>query len=338
MTGICPLLATFSILKDYKVSKYKCVILDDYQNIALNIVDWSALDNVVDVESLKTHISDQNELLKRLNDANIVIAMRERTPLSDEILQRLPNLKLIITTGMRNSSIDMVACNRLGITVCGTQSSSQPPAELTWGLLLALARNIVPEANNVSLYEAWQRTIGTTLNGKTIGIIGLGKIGKQIAKFAKAFGMQVYAWSPNLTLERAAEENVNFIKNKSDILKISDILTLHLVSSPSTQGVISLSDFSIMKSTALLINTSRATLIEEGALLKALEEKMIAGAAIDVYEDEPLKAESAYRNCPNLLATPHLGYVTDTNYVTYYTQAIENINSWMKKSPVRKLN
>ncbi|EMH4162022.1 D-2-hydroxyacid dehydrogenase family protein [Pluralibacter gergoviae] len=320
------------------MSKYKCVILDDYQNSALKIVDWSVLDDVVETVSLNNHISDQSELLTRLNDANIVIAMRERTPLRDELLQQLPNLKLIITTGMRNASIDMAACHNLGITVCGTQSSSQPPAELTWGLLLALARNIVPEANNVAIYDAWQKTIGTTLHGKTIGIIGLGKIGKQIAKFATAFGMHVYAWSPNLTLARAAEEKVNYIKNKDDLLKISDIVTLHLVCGPSTQGIISLSDFSIMKSTALLINTSRAALIEEGALLKALQEKMIAGAAIDVYEDEPLSAESAYRNCPNLLATPHLGYVTDTNYVTYYTQAIENISGWIKNTPVRILN
>lgn len=320
------------------MSKYKCVILDDYQNVALSIVDWSALDNRVEVESLNSHISDESELFRILKDVHIIIAMRERTPLRKEFLQRLTNLKLIITTGMRNSSIDMVACNKLGITVCGTQSSSEPPAELTWGLLLSLARNIIPEANNVSKYGSWQKTIGTTLNGKTIGIIGLGKIGKQVAKFAKAFGMHVYAWSPNITSERASEVNVNYTKSKEELLRISDVITLHLVSGPSTRAIITSSDFRIMKSTAFFINTSRASLIEKGALLEALEEGKIAGAAIDVYEEEPLESESVYRKCRNLLATPHLGYVTDTNYITYYTQSIENINSWLKKTPLRKLN
>nr|WP_205297337.1 D-2-hydroxyacid dehydrogenase family protein [Pantoea multigeneris] len=304
----------------------------------MNIVDWSAVNEFLDIENLTVNIPDQQALLEKLKDVDVLIVMRERTPLRKELLQKLPSLKLIITTGMRNSSIDMTACSELGITVCGTQSSSQPPAELTWGLLLALARNIVAEANNVSIYQTWQKTVGTTLNGKNIGIIGLGKIGKQVAKFAQAFGMHVYAWSPNLTAERAAEENVNFVESKEEILKISDVITLHLVSSPSTKRLLTTADFSTMKPTALLINTSRAALIEEGALVTALEENKIAGAAIDVYEEEPLSPESDYRHCRNLLATPHLGYVSDSNYVTYFSQAVENINGWINGSVIRKLN
>ncbi|MEI2264626.1 D-2-hydroxyacid dehydrogenase family protein [Erwinia sp. CGal63] len=315
---------------------HNCIILDDYQNVALSLADWASLGDAVSVRSFTEHISDRERLTTALRDASILVVMRERTVIDSALLKKLPALRLIVTSGMRNAAIDLKAAKEQGIIICGTDSGSEPPAELTWGLLLALARNIVPEQNSLVGNGPWQQTLGITLAGKTIGIVGLGKIGQRIARYAQAFGMKVYAWSPNLTPERAEKAGAVF-KEKAELLALSDVLTLHLVSAPATRGVIGWQDLLRMKPGALLINTSRAELIEEGALLRALEEKIIAGAATDVFGQEPLAADSAWRGGGNLLATPHLGYVSDSNYRLYFTQAVENIAAWLAGKPQREL-
>lgn len=314
-----------------------CYILDDYQSVAQNIADWSLLQGRVSIHSLHSPITDSDQLVSRLKDASILVVMRERTALTRRLLSRLPALKLIITSGMRNAAIDIQAASELGILVCGTDSSSVPPAELAWGLLLALSRHICQESTALTRNGPWQSTLGMTLQGKKIGIIGLGKTGKIIARYAQAFGMDTYAWSENLTEQQAQQQGVHFVSSKQALLKLADVVTLHLVSSPRSHGIISYADLQQMKKTALLINTSRAELIAEGALVKALENHDIAGAAIDVFEQEPLPADSVYRTTARLLATPHLGYVSDSNYQTYFAQAIEDIQGWLDGQPIRTL-
>lgn len=316
---------------------YQCVILDDYQSVAEKMADWSQLPDTISLHFLHSPASSPDQLVALLQQATILVVMRERTAITRQLLSQLPLLKLIVTSGMRNAAIDIAAATELGITVCGTESSSVPPAELAWGLLLALSRQICREASALAVNGPWQSSLGMTLQGKKIGIIGLGKTGRIIARYAQAFGMEVYAWSSHLTEEQARQQGVTFVASKEQILQLADVITLHLVSSPRSHGILSYSDLQQMKKTALLINTSRAELIAEGALIKALENGDIAGAAIDVFEQEPLSAVSAYRHTRNLLATPHLGYVSDTNYHTYFGQAIEDIRGWLNGEPVRTL-
>ncbi|WP_414148741.1 D-2-hydroxyacid dehydrogenase family protein [Erwinia sp. BNK-24-b] len=315
----------------------KCIILDDYQNVATKMADWQTLDKSLTIECLHHHLRDRHQLVEALQQAVVIVVMRERTVIDRELLAQLPGLRLIVTSGMRNAAIDIAAAKEKGITVCGTASGSEPPAELTWSLLLALAKNLLPEQHNLTGNGPWQSSLGTTLAGKNIGIIGLGKIGQRIARYAQAFEMNVYAWSPHLTAQRAQEAGVTFVAEKSALLAQSDFVTLHLVCAPATQGIIGWNDLQQMKPSAYLINTSRAALIEQGALLRALENNVIAGAAVDVFEEEPLAADSPYRQSHHLLATPHLGYVSDSNYRTYFTQAIEDINGWLAGKPVREL-
>jgi len=316
---------------------YKCFILDDYQTVAEKMADWSQLPDSISLHTLHSPVSSPEQLVGLLKETNILVVMRERTAITRQLLSQLPSLKLIVTSGMRNAAIDIAAATELGITVCGTESSSVPPAELAWGLLLALSRQICSESSALATNGPWQSSLGMTLQGKKIGIIGLGKTGKIVARYAQAFGMEVYAWSSNLTEAQTQQQGVTFVSSKKQILQLADVITLHLVSSPRSHGIISYSDLQQMKKTALLINTSRAELIAEGALIKALENGDIAGAAIDVFEQEPLPADSSYRHTRNLLATPHLGYVSDTNYQTYFGQAIENILGWLDGKPVRLL-
>ncbi|SUB83935.1 Glycerate dehydrogenase [Pragia fontium] len=317
--------------------KLKCAILDDFQNVALSMANWSTLGDRVEVFSLSQHFTDENALVKAIEHCDIIVIMRERTPFTAGLLARLPNLKLLITSGMRNASIDLKTATARGITVCGTASSSEPPMELTWALILGLARHIVPENHAFRHNGPWQSTVGVTLNGKRLGLLGLGKIGSRIAQVAKAFGMEVSAWSHNLTQERASEVGVMLAPSKEALLAHSDFVSIHLVLGDRTRGLIGEAEFALMKPSAFLINTSRAAIVDRDALINALHNQQIRGAGIDVFDIEPLPEDDIFRNLPNVLATPHLGYVADSNYQCYFQQAVENIQAFLAGTPVRQL-
>jgi phosphoglycerate dehydrogenase-like enzyme len=314
----------------------KCVILDDYQGVTLQYADWNALADRVAVTSLREHIGDEDVLVDRLADADIVVIMRERTPFPASLFKRLPKLRLLVTSGMRNAAIDLEAAG--DVTVCGTGSSSAPPAELTWGLILNLARQISFENAQMRQNGPWQSTVGVDLHGRHLGIIGLGKIGTRVAQIGQAFGMHVSAWSPNLTDARAAVAGVQRMASREELLESSDFVTIHLVLAPATRGIIGATELRRMRPSAFLINTSRAALVDQAALIQALEKNWIAGAALDVFDTEPLPAEHPFRRLPNVLTTPHLGYVSEDNYRTYFTEAVEDIEAWLAGSPIRRLN
>ncbi|WP_312180445.1 D-2-hydroxyacid dehydrogenase family protein [Pantoea sp. CTOTU46764] len=314
-----------------------CIILDDYQNIAQSLADWASLAPLVNTTSLTEHVADQDQLVQHIVHADILVVMRERTPLSAELIGRLPNLKMVVTSGMRNASIDLDACAERYIAVCGTASSSAAPLELTWGLLLGLARHIVPENLALRSNGAWQHTLGMSLQGKTLGLLGLGKIGGEMAKVAQAFGMRVCAWSQNLTAERAAECGVERSPSLEALLNSSDVVSIHLVLSERSRHLVDAAALAQMKPGALLINTSRAGIVDQQAMIAALQSGQLAGAGLDVFEQEPLPADHPLRLLPNVLATPHLGYVADSNYRTYFTQAVEDIQGWLTGAPLRSL-
>jgi phosphoglycerate dehydrogenase-like enzyme len=314
----------------------RCVILDDYQGVALSAADWSVLGGVA-VSVVREHLADEDDVVAALAGAAIVVVMRERTPLPRAVLERLPELRLVVTSGLRNASIDLAACADLAITVCGTSSSSTPPVELTWALVLGLARHLVREASAVRGGGPWQSTLGTDLAGATLGIVGLGRIGTRVAAVGRAFGMEVLAWSPHLTPERAAAAEVRLAPGKRHLLAASDVVTLHLVLSESTRGIVGADDLAAMRPSAYLVNTSRAGLVDTGALVAALKAGTIAGAGLDVYDEEPLPLDHPLRTAPNVLATPHLGYVTEGNYRTYFAEAVEDIAAWLAGRPVRLL-
>ncbi|MFD7323159.1 D-2-hydroxyacid dehydrogenase family protein [Streptomyces sp. NPDC059875] len=317
--------------------KPRCAVLDDYQGVALSSADWSPLAGRVDVRVLREHLTDRDALVAAIEDCEIVVVMRERTPLDAEVLKRLPRLRLIVTSGMRNASIDLAAAAGLGITVCGTASSSEPPAELTWALILGLARHVRTEAQALRDGGPWQSTVGTDLAGRTLGLVGLGKIGGRVARVGLAFGMDVLAWSPNLTEERAAEHGVALAPGKRELLERSDVVSLHMVLSDRTRGLIGEAELRAMRRSAYLVNTSRAGLVDGEALLRALREGWIAGAGLDVFATEPLAADDPLRSLPNVLALPHVGYVTEGNYGRYFGEAVENIEAYVAGSPVRTL-
>jgi phosphoglycerate dehydrogenase-like enzyme len=314
-----------------------CIVLDDYQDAALSSADWSALDGRVGVRVLREHLSDPDELAAALADAEVVVAMRERTPFDGRLLRRLPRLRLLVTTGMRNASIDLAAAAEAGVTVCGTGGAATPTVELTWALILGLARQVVAE--NAALREGgrWQSTVGRDLSGRTLGVLGLGRIGGQVARIGGAFGMKVIAWSENLTDQRAAEFGAERVGSKRDLLTRSDFVTVHLVLSERTRGLLREADLLAMRPHAYLVNTSRGPIVEREALLRALRENWIAGAALDVFETEPLPEHDELRTLPNLLATPHLGYVSEENYRTFYTDVVEDIAAYLDGAPVRVL-
>lgn len=308
----------------------RCVILDDYQDVAQRYAAWDSLDGL-EVTSLTEHLAP-DALVRALHGTEVVVAMRERTPFPAAVLERLPSLKLLVTTGMRNASIDLEAAARLGITVCGTPSSSHPPVELTWALIHALTRHIVVEATG----HAWQRTVGSDLHGRTLGLLGLGKIGTRVAAVGQAFGMDVIAWSPHLTPGRAEPVGVRAV-DKATLFETSDIVSLHLVLSEATRHIVGHADLAAMKPTAHLVNTSRAGLVDTEALVAHLGSGTIAGAGLDVYDVEPLPADDVLRHLPNVVATPHLGYVTDDNYHRFYGGAVEDIAAWLAGDPIRRL-
>lgn len=317
--------------------KLRCAILDDYQNIALSMADWSSIADEVDVISFQEHFDQEDKLIKAINDFEIVVIMRERTPFTASVFSQLSNLKLLVSTGMRNASIDLAAAAKHNIIVCGTNSLSEPPTELTWALILGLARHIVQENTSLKSNHPWQNTIGHDLHGKQLGLLGLGKIGSQMAGIGLAFGMKVIAWSENLTKERTDALNIELAASKEELLKNSDYVSIHLVLSERTKNLIGAKELKLMRSSSLLFNTSRAQIVNQEALIDALKNKTIAGAGLDVFDIEPLPVNHPFRTLPNVLATPHLGYVTEKNYRIYYQQALEDIKAYLNKIIIRNM-
>lgn len=314
-----------------------CTILDDYQKMATSIGDWSSLSPFIKLKTFHNHFTNEDALINAIIDQDILVIMRERTLFNASLLSKLPNLKLLITSGMRNAAIDLEFAKNRGITVCGTSNLSEPAAELTWGLILGLARSIPQENYSLKSNGAWQSTIGVGLYGKQLGLLGLGKIGSHVAKIGQAFGMRVVAWSQNLTQERADACGVTLASSKRSLLETSDFVSVHLVLSDRTKDLICAEDLSKMPSSAYLINTSRAPIVNENDLIQALKDKSIAGAGLDVFNIEPLPSDHPFRMMPNVLATPHIGYVSQENYKLYFEQAIENIVAYLKGEPIREL-
>ena len=306
---------------------YKIAVLDDYQNVALESADWSVLGHRVDITVFKDHLAEPEAVIERLLPFDVICVMRERSPLPGNIIERLPNLKLIASTGAGNASIDIAAAADRGIAVVHTAYRSDPAIEFTWALILASARHIVTESNAVRS-GAWQQTVGCDLRGKTLGVLGLGRIGSEVARIGRAFGMNVVAWSENLT-PQAAEAAGATLVSKNQLFERADILTIHLVLSGRTSGLIGAAELARMKPTARLINTSRGPIVEEQALASALKNKQIAGAAIDVFDVEPLPPDHPFRSLENVLATPHIGYVSQGLYKTFYEDTVSNIRKWL---------
>ncbi|UXY19883.1 D-2-hydroxyacid dehydrogenase family protein [Streptomyces cynarae] len=317
--------------------RLRCAVLDDFQQIATTVADWSPIGDRVEVVSFAEHFDDEEALVTALAEFDIVVTLRERVPFPGSLFARLPRLRLLVASGMRNSVIDYAAAKAHGVTVCGTESSGTPPVELTWALLLALARGIVEENNALRHGGPWQSTVGADLHGRRLGLLGLGRIGSRVARVGLAFGMEVAAWSENLTKERADEVGVELAGSKEELLATSDFVSVHLALGDRTRDLVGARELALMKPTAYLINTSRAAIVDQDALLAALHEGRIAGAGVDVFDVEPLPADHPMRTAPRLLATPHLGYVSRGNYATYYGQAVEDIQAYLAGKPVRRL-
>jgi phosphoglycerate dehydrogenase-like enzyme len=314
-------------------SPLRIAVLDDWQSVAENVVDWTVLKPIGEVSFLHDYPADTATLVARLKDFSVICVMRERTTFDDALLSQLPNLKLLVTGGMRNAALDLKAAARLGITVAGTESYKYAAPELTWALIMAVTRNIVDEANSLRAGQ-WQTGIGSDLYGKTLGIVGLGSIGQKIARYALAFDMKVIAWSENLTAERAAEHRVTYV-SKQALFEQSDVISVNLVLSDRSRGLVDAESLNRMKPTAYLVNTARGPIVDEDALIDVLKQKKIAGAALDVYSVEPLPGDHPFRTLPNLLATPHVGYVTENNYRMFFSQMIEDIQAWHAGAPIR---
>ncbi|MHC3470347.1 D-2-hydroxyacid dehydrogenase family protein [Streptomyces sp. 7R007] len=317
--------------------RLRCAVLDDYQQVATEVADWSPVTDEVEVVGFAEHFATEDDLAAALAGFDIVVTLRERVPFGAGLLARLPRLKLLVASGMRNSVIDYVAAEAHGVTVCGTASASTPPVELTWALLLGLARGIVEESTALRSGGPWQQTVGADLHGRRLGLLGLGKIGSRVAQVGLAFGMRVSAWSRHLDKERADEVGVELASSKEELLASSDFVSVHLALSDRTRGLLGPAELALLKPTAYLVNTSRAAIVDQDALLTALREGRIAGAGVDVFDVEPLPADHPMRTAPRLLATPHLGYVSQANYATYYGQAVEDIRAFLDGAPIRRL-
>lgn len=313
----------------------RVAILDDYQGVALACADWSEVRRHGQVDSFADHVSDPDLLVERLTPYDVVVLMRERTPLPAGVIERLPGLRLVVTTGARNAAIDVEAAHRQGVVVSGTGSLATAPAELTWALVLAWARHLPTEVASLRA-GGWQSTLGRDLAGRTLGVIGLGRIGKQVATVGRAFGMDVLAWSPRLTAERATAAGATWA-TLPDLLAAADVVTVHLVLGDRTRGLIGRAELDRMRPDALLVNTSRAPIVDTTALLEALEERRIGGAALDVFDEEPLPAAHPLRRAPGALLTPHLGYVTASVYRRFYAEVVEDILAFAAGSPLRTL-
>ena len=314
----------------------RIAILDDYQGIALTMADWDSLPDGCRVEVFHDHVADPAVLADRLQDFEIVCIMRERTPFRREILSRLPNLKLLVTTGMRNASVDVVAATTQGVIVCGTAGSAHTTPELTWGLILALQRHI-PAEDRAMKAGAWQTTIGRGLAGTTLGLLGLGRLGSEVARIGQAFRMNLIAWSQNLTAAQAAEHGVTRVE-KDDLFRQSDVLSIHTLLSARTRGLVGAREFGLMKPSAVLVNTSRGPIVDEAALIDALRNQTIAAAGLDVYAAEPLPRSHPLRGLDNAVLTPHLGYVTYDTFSVMYLQTLECVQAWLAGDPVRVIS
>ena len=311
--------------------RFKIAVLDDYQNVALSLADWSALDARAAVTVFNDHLSDPDAVVERLRPFDIVCVMRERTPMTRAIIERLPKLRLIASTAGRNASIDLKAAEERGVQIVHTGYASAPTIELTWALILGGARDLVGE--NASLRSGgWQRSVGDDMAGRTFGVLGLGNVGGAVARIGAAFGMKVIAWSQNLTAERAAEAGATLV-SKDELFQEADVVSIHLVLSDRTRGLVGAAQLALMKPTARLVNTSRGPIIVEADLVAALKDKKIAGAAIDVFGQEPLPLEHPFRSLPNMLATPHIGYVSRGLYERFYRDTVANIRHWLDGQP-----
>ncbi len=314
----------------------KVAVLDDYQNAFQQIVEAEKYKDKFDFKVFNEPFSNEKEAVVELEDFEALFIMRERTPMTKDLIESLPNLKYIMTSGMRNNSIDLETAKKKNIIVCGTEINPNPAAEITWALILGLYRNMKQEIDNM-FQGYWQTTIGFELKGKMLGLIGLGKIGTQVAKVAKAFGMEICAWSENLNLSHANKLGV-LPMSKEDLLKNSDIISIHLVLGERYKNLITKKEFGMMKKTAFIINTSRGPIINENDLVEALKDEKIAGAGLDVYEKEPLSQDHKLRFLPNALLLPHIGYVTAENYSKFYLQMIESLESCLKNKPLRLIS
>ena len=312
-------------------------ILDDYQGVALDMADWSAVrDRGIEIAVERFPFADEDDVVRSVADSEIVAAMRERTPFPKRIVDRLPKLKLLITTGMRNASFDMVALKERGVTVCGTGGpggGNEDTAELAWGLILGAARRIAEDHQFMRL-GGWQTRIGHRVAGKTIGLLGLGRLGSAVARVGLAFGMKAIAWSQNLTAEKAADQGVERVE-KDELFRRSDILSVHLVLSPRSRGLVGKREIGLMKSSAILVNTSRGPICDTEAVIEALKAERLAYAGFDVYDQEPLPINHPLRQAPNVILTPHIGYVTDENYHSSYPQIVEDVIGFLNGKPVR---
>ncbi|MCV2488217.1 D-2-hydroxyacid dehydrogenase family protein [Geodermatophilus sp. YIM 151500] len=314
---------------------HRIAVLDDYQQIATTFADWSQVPDA-EVVVFADHVHDEDALAARLAPFDIVVAMRERTPFPRSLLERLPNLRLLVSTGVRNKSVDVAAANERGVTVCGTGNLATPAVELTWGLVLAAVRNI-PQEDAAVRAGGWQHTVGGDLDGATLGVIGLGRLGERVARIGQAFGMEVVAWSQNLTDERAAEVGVRRV-GKDELFRTADVVTVHVVLSDRTRGLVGRDELALMKPTAVLVNTSRGPIVDERALVDAIRENRIASAGLDVFDVEPLPVEHPLRELRRVVLTPHIGFGTRGSYAIYHGEAVEDVLAFLAGAPVRVMS
>ena len=317
--------------------RYRCAILDDYQNVALSAADWSKVSGDLEIQVFNAHLGAADKVIAALQGFEIVCAMRERTAFPRDVIEKLPQLKLLITTGMRNASIDVAAAKARGVVVCGTPAVGSPTSGVAIGLMLELTRRIGYENARMKAGMPWQTTIGLDLEGLTLGVLGLGKLGARTARIAQAFGMKVMAWSQNLTPEKCQEAGVAYA-GKEDLFRQADIVTIHLVLSQRSRGLVGAKELALMKPSAYIINTSRGPIIEETALLAALRGKTIAGAGLDVFDVEPLPPDHPLRKMDNVVLTPHLGYVATQNYRAYFAGVVDDIRAFLDGKPVRVID
>ena len=312
----------------------RAAILDDYQNVAMGFADWSPIAKDVEIKVFNKPFGSQDEAIKALQGFAVVVGMRERTPFPRKVVEALPDLKLLITTGARNNSFDIKACAERGVTVCGTGAAGSPTTGIAFGLMLELTRRIGFENARLKAGAPWQTTIGRDLEGLTLGILGLGKLGQRSAAVGKAFGMKTITWSQNLTEEKAKAAGADYV-SKDDLFRNADFVTIHLVLSDRSRGLVGAKELGLMKKSAYLINTSRGPIVDEKALIAVLQSKSIAGAGLDVFDIEPLPLDHPFRKMDNVVITPHLGYVSEQNYRKYFPDIVEDIRAWLDGKPVR---
>jgi phosphoglycerate dehydrogenase-like enzyme len=318
------------------MTRLRCAILDDYFKLSLTSADWSGITDRVDLTVFEKPFKSEAEAASALKDFPIILAMRERTAFPKSMFAALPNLKLMITSGMRNAAIDFEAAKAHNVVLCGTNFARDPTAPLAMGLILELTRNIGRESARMHAGAPWQAHLGIEIEGRTLGVIGLGKLGTKVSKLAQAFGMNVIAWSPNLTPEKCKEAGVTYA-SKEELFKTADVITIHVVLGPRSRGLVGRDDLLRMKPTAYIVNTARGPIIDEAALLQVLQQKKIAGAGIDVFSVEPLPVDHPFRKLDNMVITPHLGYATEEVFRGHYVQMVEGIDAWFKGEPVRRL-